>query len=139
MPRRLKRMRLIIALAAGSVLSSLTGGQSQGPFQSLPDGWYVYSEEKLKHSDENTLRCFNYSRNDWQVSTDGNEIRVTKRVKPQKGDPPSLPPLPPLLKHQEGMPGRTLGAGLRSATHFQNGWLLAYDAGEWGGGVVDHQ
>src|ERR1700722_1866677 len=33
------------------------------------------------------------------------------------------------------MPGRTVSAGLRSAMHFKNGWLLAYDAGEWGGGL----
>jgi hypothetical protein len=123
-----------IALAA-ALLPSLMGGQSHAPSQPIPDGWYVYPEEKLKNLDETTLRCFNYSHNEWQVMTDGNGIRITKRVTQEKGAPPSGTQLPRLLKHEEGMPGRTVYAGLRSATHFSNGWLLAYDAGEWGGGL----
>jgi hypothetical protein len=124
----------VIALAA-ALLPSLMGGQSHALSQPIPDGWYVYPEEKLKDLDETTLRCFNYSQNEWQVMTDGNGIRITKRVAQKKGALPSGTQLPPLLKHEEGMPGRTVYAGLRSATHFSNGWLLAYDAGEWGGGL----
>lgn len=44
-------------------------------------------------------------------------------------------PLPRLLKHEQGMPGSTVRAGLKSALHFKNDWLLAYDLGEWGGGL----
>jgi hypothetical protein len=43
--------------------------------------------------------------------------------------------IPPLLKHEQGMPGRTVRAGLRSVLHLGKEWLLAYDAGEWGGGL----
>jgi len=96
----------------------------------------VYPESKLKNLDETTLRCFNYSHNEWQVTYEGNGVRITPRLSPKgKDDFPSVPSCPPLLKHQEGMPGRTVSAGLRSAMHFKNGWLLAYDAGEWGGGL----
>ena len=101
-----------------------------------PSGWYVYSESKLKNLHETTLRCFNYSHNEWQVTNEGNGVRITPRPSPRgKDDFPPVPSWPPLLKHQEGMPGRTVSAGLRSAMHFKNGWLLAYDAGEWGGGL----
>jgi hypothetical protein len=124
-----------VIVLATALLPSLMGGQSYAPSQPIPDGWYVYPQDKLKHSDEITLRCFNYSINEWQVMTDGNGIRITKRVAQKKGEAPSGTQLPPLLKHEEGMPGRTVYAGLRSATHFSNGWLLAYDAGEWGGGL----
>ena len=130
MPKCALRLGQVIALAAGCLFPLLIGGQSQVPSESIPSGWYVYPEEKLKHLDETTRRCFNYSRNEWQVIAEEDEIRIEKRFAPKE-----LPPIPPRLKHEEGMPGRTVGAGLRSATHFGNGWLLAYDGGEWGGGL----
>src|SRR5262249_14318467 len=81
--------------------------------------------------DEYTVRCFNYSHNEWQVMSEGEKVKITKRV----GTLTDIPSLPPLLKHQSGMPGNTVQAGLRSATHYGHGWLLAYDGGEWGGGL----
>src|ERR1700757_2215841 len=98
MPRCVTGMWRVIALAA-SLLPSLMGGQSHALSQPIPDGWYVYPEEKLKDLDETTLRCFNYSQNEWQVMTDGNGIRITKRVAQKKGALPSGTQLPPLLKH----------------------------------------
>jgi len=99
--------------------------------KSVPQGWYVYPNAELKHLDENTLRCFNYSHDEWQVIGEGEEVKITK-LTGKKTDAPSLPPL---LEHQPGMPGRTVSAGLRSATNYGHGWLLAYDGGEFGGGL----
>jgi hypothetical protein len=125
-------MGLLAALAVGVLLPpSLAGQQSGASLGSIPDGWYAYPEEKLKHLDETTLRCFNYSHNEWQVTSEGTVIKITKKLR-GKSDELSLPPL---LKHAEGMPGRTVRAGLRSVLHFKNDWLLAYDGGEWGGGL----
>ena len=141
MPTRQKYMlRLAIIVAAVVLPSSLLGqqsGASAGPGP-IPEGWYVYPKEKLKRLDENSLRCFNYSLNEWQVTSEGDVVRITKQLHdktskfPYKSD--ELP-LPPLLKHEQGMPGRTVRAGLRSVLHFRNDWLLAYDGGEWGGGL----
>ncbi|MGB9244480.1 MAG: hypothetical protein WCC03_14085 [Candidatus Acidiferrales bacterium] len=91
----------------------------------------MYPEEKLKDLDETTLRCFNYSRSDWKVTSEGDVVTIASNL----GDKSDELALPPLLKHEERMPGRTVRAGLRSALHFNNDWLLAYDGGEWGGGL----
>jgi len=109
-------------------------GQQTVPYTAVPDGWYLYPESKLTNPDEAVRRCFNYSRNDWKVTNEGDTVEITKLVR-QEGDVPALPPLPSRLKLQDGMPGRTIGAGLRTATHIGDAWLLAYDAGEWGGGL----
>jgi len=114
--------------------SVLFGQQATLPIEAVPDGWYVYPDSKLKNPDEATLRCFNYSRNEWQVSNDRGNIEIERRLEQASGVT-SLPSLPPSLKLEQGMPGRTVTAGLRTAIRYQNGWLIAYDAGEWGGGL----
>src|ERR1700722_15295485 len=128
-----KKCILHIGIAAATILfpSLVLGQQSVGHNGSVPDGWYVYPDKKLSSVDETALRCFNYSRNEWQVNSQGDSVKIT-RVAPQKGDER---PLPPMLKHQEGMPGRTIREGLTGAMHLNNALLLAYDAGEWGGGL----
>jgi hypothetical protein len=119
------------------LLPQMVLGQQPAPLPgNIPVGWYVYPESKLKNLNETTLRCFNYSHNEWQVTNEGNGVKITERPRPKgKDDFPPLPSWPPLLKHEEGMPGRSVSAGLRSAMHFEHGWLLAYAAGEWGGGL----
>jgi len=123
--------------AATILLPQMVSGQQPAPLsENIPVGWYVYPESKLKNLDETTLRCFNYSHNEWQVTNEGNGVSITERPSPRgKDDFPPVPSWPPLLKPQEGMPGRTVSAGLRSAMHLENAWLLAYDGGEWGGGL----
>jgi hypothetical protein len=98
----------------------------------------VYPEAKLKHLDENSLRCLNYSENEWQVTSEGSVVRIAKQLHSKTSklqDKSDELALPSLLKHEQGMPGRTARAGLRSVLHFKNDWLLAYDGGEWGGGL----
>ena len=96
-----------------------------------PDGWYVYPNAKLKNVDEMTQRCFNYSRDDWRVAIEGNRVQIAKHTELRT----QTLPLPLHLKPQPGMPGRTVDEGLRNAIHFESSWLLAYDGGEFGGGL----
>jgi hypothetical protein len=125
---------LVISVAlAGFLLPSALLGQQTGMQRVFPDGWFVYPESKLRNLSENTKRCFNYSHLEWKISRDGEGVKVTSLVR-QKFEPSALP-LPPSLKHQDGMPGRTVRAGLSAAMHFDNSWLIAYDGGEWGGGL----
>lgn len=121
--------RFVLA-ALGAALASGVFGQSPST-EHIPQGWYVYPNSKLKHADESTLGCFNFSRNEWYVSLEHNDVKITKRSE-RKSD---IPLLPPQLKLQPGMPGRTVNAGLSDSMHFASGWLLAYDAGEFGGGL----
>jgi hypothetical protein len=123
-------LRFGIPVLAALSSSSLFG-QETSSTKRMPEGWYVYPNSKLKNADENTLRCFNYAHNEWQVIREGEEVKIAQRT----GKKTDVPSLPPLLKHQPWMPGRTVNAGLRSATNYGHGWLLAYDAGEFGGGL----
>jgi hypothetical protein len=135
---RWKKYTARFSVAAATILLTqmVLGQQPASLPGNIPVGWYVYPESKLKNPDETTLRCFNYSHNEWQVTNEGNGVKITERPRYKgKDDFPSVPSWPPLLKHEEGMPGRTVSAGLRSAMHFENAWLLAYDGGEWGGGL----
>src|SRR2546427_6531305 len=82
------------------------------PHGKYPGGLVRLSSQQLKNLDETTLRCFNYSHNEWQVIREGDGVKITKLIK-QKSEDAAMPSLPPLLKHEEGMPGRTVSAGLR--------------------------
>jgi hypothetical protein len=104
--------------------------ESAGASTRPPDGWFVYPESRLKTLDESTLRCFNYSRNEWRVTNQDGGVKITRRVEDTAEET-----LPALLKLQPGMPGETVKAGLRSVLHLNGNWLLAYDGGEWGGGL----
>jgi hypothetical protein len=90
-----------------------------------------YPNSKLNHADITTLRCFNYSRNEWEVSDENVGVKITKWAG-RKADVPSLPAL---LKVQPGMPGPTPSTDLVGAMHFAQGWLLAYDGSRSGGGL----
>jgi hypothetical protein len=129
-----KSRTLQLGIAALSTLlpATLFGQQPMPAMDHIPPGWYVYPSNKLRNLDESTAQCFNFSRNDWQVKSDGANVTFGKESKPDNVVAPSLPRL---LKHENDMPGKTVSAGLRTAIHYENGWLLAYDAGEWGGGL----
>jgi hypothetical protein len=99
--------------------------------ESISQGWYVYPNSKLNHADITTLRCFNHSRNEWEVSAEGDDVKITKWTG-RKADVPSLPAS---LKVQPGMPGPTPSTDLVGAMHFAKGWLLAYDGSGSGGGL----
>jgi len=129
-----------VALVVAFLLpSSWAGQQSRSSAGAIPEGWYAYPENKLNAWPQNSTwsPCPSVSLIDWQVSTEGDAVRITKLL----NDRTSIQnrseqwPLPRLLKHEQGMPGQTVRAGLKSVLHFKNDWLLAYDGGEWGGGL----
>jgi hypothetical protein len=126
-----------LGLAAVVIFLPFThfGQQPATPAELIPEGWYLYPDSKLKELDKNTLHCFNYSHNEWRVTSEGHGVKITKLSR-ERGEARAVPALPPLLKHEDGMPGQSISDGLRSATHFDNAWLLAYDKGEWGGGLL---
>jgi hypothetical protein len=127
-----KRVPRLAIVAATILLPSILLGQQHVADSGLiPEGWFAYPANKLKSVDETTLRCFNYSRNEWNVTSESGSLKITK-LESQKGEELALPPM---LKLEEGMPGSTVRTGLKSAMHFNDAWLLAYDGGEWGGGL----
>ena len=126
--RKKYTLQFSVALAVTLLPLKLLGQQPVPPTRLIPEGWYVYPYSKLKNADKTTLRCFNYSHDEWEVTSEGDGVKITK-------DDVSAPSLPPLLKRQEEMPGPNVSDGLRSAMHLENAWLLAYDSGEWGGGL----
>jgi hypothetical protein len=128
---RFYTVHFAIALLGLAVSSTRIGQQPPSSSEHIPPGWFVYPDSKLKHADETTLRCFNFSHNEWHVSIKADYVQITK----WSGRKFDVPSLPPLLKVQPGMPGKTVSAGLSGAMHFAKGWLLAYDAGEFGGGL----
>jgi hypothetical protein len=89
-----------------------------------------YPNSKLNHADITPLRCFNYSRNGWEVSDESVGVKITKWAG-RKADVPSLPQL---LKVQPGMPGPdgTIFIGMRmfvlrltpNTTEYGEDWLL---------------
>jgi hypothetical protein len=110
------------------------GQEAASPSSAIPAGWYVYPESRLKKADEEMLHCFNISQNEWRVALAGDQLEIGKYAAT-----PALtlekPDFPPNLLHQPGMPGREVSSGLRSSIHIGDRWLLAYDAGEFGGGL----
>jgi hypothetical protein len=131
------QLALVVAFFSAS---SHVGQESRSPAGTIPTGWYVYPEDKLNRWPENSTwsPCPSDSLTDWQVRAEGDAVRITKMANNRTSkfrDKSEQLPLPRLLKHEQGMPGQTIRAGLRSVLHFKNDWLLAYDGGEWGGGL----
>src|SRR5215469_6954923 len=92
-----------VVAVLGVALATAMSAQSPST-EHIPHGWYVYAHSNLKHADENTLRCFNFSHNEWRVSLEGDKVDITK----WSGRKPDNPSLPPRLKLEPGMPGRTV-------------------------------
>lgn len=106
-----------IALAAMA-----TSGQSpEVASQPTPPGWYVYQADQM-----NSVKaaCLGSSQMEWRVSVEGNDIKIVE-YKPREVE---QPPLPPEFKIKpEWIRGH------RQLLKFDGGWLIAIDAGEWGG------
>jgi hypothetical protein len=106
---------LIILLTCASCTQRITtkaqniSTRSDSP----PPGWVAY-----KNPTEDDLRCANYSRREWRVALNGEQLQVTQ-------DPPPA------------------GKGQRHVIRVNDGWLTGEDAGEFGGGLwwssADHR
>jgi hypothetical protein len=116
---------VLMVLSAVLVSARVAGQPSMQQSTDVPQDWHVYPGEELKSATASDHRCFNYSRREWRVTVEDGEAQVTEKRKVQD----ETPALPARLVHQQGM------TGLRSATRFSDEWLLAYDGGEFGGGL----
>jgi hypothetical protein len=94
--------------------------------QTLPGGWLVHSTP-TENSRE--IACANYSSLEWLVSTSQTgTVEITARPKPY-GVKSSTLKLPSGVKRDKDM------LGVESKVKTSNGWLLGFDAGEFGGGL----
>ncbi len=83
MPTRQNCMLQLAFIVAAVVLPSPVVGQQSVAFAgAIPAGWYVYPEDKLKNWPKNSTwsPCPSDSLTDWQVSAEGDALRITKLV-----------------------------------------------------------
>jgi hypothetical protein len=91
------------------------------PASNLPTGW-IHAPSRQENSD--LWYCAGYG-GSWVVNNDRSGVALTRfdpEVEKQK-------PIPPKLKLSKEMIGR------RSIQPTSNGWLIGFDAGEFGGGL----
>lgn len=124
---RQARLRGILLMSLWATLV-VTAGKAHA--QNLPAGWTPYPTPK---NGSETLRCANYSiRREWRVSVANGALEIVL-IPFERGGAKSE-----VLKKQELPPGiqRVKGmVGLQSTLKLQNGWLLGFDGGEFGGGL----
>jgi hypothetical protein len=94
--------------------------------QTLPGGWLVHSTPTENSSE---IACANHSNLEWLVSTSQTgTVEIAARPKPYRAKSSTLE-LPSGVKRDKDM------LGVESKVKTGNGWLLGFDAGEFGGGL----
>ena len=88
--------------------------------EEAPDGWVAFS------INEEALRCGNHSKHEWEVKLESGRVLIN----------------PFSLGNQRSLPFNIAaseeGAGLQGERHIEkvnDGWLVGFDAGEWGGSL----
>jgi len=89
-----------------------------------PKGWVLYRFPD--EPDNSVLRCAAFSRREWQVASDGDGVKISLYQGRHVQD--SLP----FDIHPDAAAGL---AGDRHVKRVNDGWLLGYDAGEFGGAL----
>jgi hypothetical protein len=119
----LNRRNRVLRLLLTSLLTAATAGGS-AEAQSPPTGWAIYP---MPENDSSAMQCANYSQLEWRVSlSETGTAQIVPRPKPYGA---RFSKLPAGVKRQKGM------IGAESTFKLQNGWLLGFDAGEFGGGL----
>jgi hypothetical protein len=95
------------------------GGTAAAP-SPIPPGWI-----EIQPSEER-LRCANYARDEWRIEIEGSAVKITKAA---TTEPDSGPTLPFALPNDSQMKGR------RHVLTVEGGFLVGFDAGEWGGAL----
>jgi hypothetical protein len=115
---RNRLLRLLLSL----LLTAAAGCNAEA--QSSPTGWVNYP---MPESDSSAMQCANYSELEWRVLlSEAGTAQIVPRPKPYRARSSKLPAG---VKRQKGM------IGAESNFKLQNGWLLGFDAGEFGGGL----
>lgn len=91
----------------------------------IPAGWVAY---RAPAADSAILQCAANSRREWRVEAADKgavEIRLDRREEHRAALPPAI-----------NLRGAAIGAkGSRSIEQVDDGWLIGFDAGEFGGGL----
>lgn len=117
-------MIVAIALLAGCKADPTTpianvGGASAAPLV-VPAGWVPIEP------DGDRLRCANYALDEWRVSIDAGALVFTE----SKNHEPDTGPALPFTPQQQ-----TVTRGRRHVLAVPDGFLVGFDAGEWGGSL----
>lgn len=116
------RNRVLTLLLTSLLTAATAGGRAEA--QSLPTGWVIYP---MPESNSSVMQCANYSELEWSVSL--SETGTAQIAPHPTTHGAGSSKLPPRVKRQKGM------IGAESTFKLQNGWLLGFDAGEFGGGL----
>jgi hypothetical protein len=116
------RNRALRLLLTSLLTASTVGGSAVA--QSPPTGWAIYP---MPESNSSVMQCANHSELEWRVS-------LSEAGTAQIGPHPTThgagsSKLPAGVRRQKGM------IGDESNFKLQNGWLLGFNAGEFGGGL----
>lgn len=119
--------RSLIAVIA---LTSCEGGErpstlanvveTRAPLPELPPGWVTIQPTSER------LRCANHARDEWRISIEQGAARIEEAA---RREPDTGPPLPFSLPNDPDFRGR------RHTVAFAGGFLVGFDAGEWGGAL----
>jgi|RhiMethySRZTD1v2_1073278.scaffolds.fasta_scaffold21150_3 hypothetical protein len=112
------------ATNAEQVGSSASSGNRQSASLPAPPGWVQYPAPA---ADSSALRCANFSQREWKVSLKNDEVKISPFSEGHTEE--SLP-----FKIQ---PKNAAGglAGDRHVKRVSDGWLVGFDAGEFGGAL----
>lgn len=101
------------------ILAGLTLGMHSPAQDSLmPAGWIAYNGDTSPY-----MFCANHSENEWHVTMASGKISISRSSKEAHLKPP------PHFHIDASMRGKTVVAKAG------DGWLVGFDAGEWGGGL----
>jgi hypothetical protein len=114
---------LLVFLAAATACSGQGGATAPAP-NAIPAGWKVFPTPT---ENSETMLCANYAQPEQVSLSDSGALQIVQLPRRAKPIPP--PELPPGTIFQPGM------AGYESLHKTQNGWLMGFDRGEFGGGL----
>ncbi len=116
---KVKTFALVVLVLVSSGLS--WGAQTTG----LPSGWVETSGPAGTAPDDQHLPCATYSENEWQVSEHGSDLRIVDIGSGKRVDDA----LPAHFARTSEMQGRAI------AVKVDDGWLVGFDGGKFGGGL----
>ena len=118
--QKLRNCSTFVALLWVALLTTGTNVRAQD----IPPGWVPFATPK---SGSAAMACANYSEKEWSVAIPDGLPQITLASRSAGKRQPQE--FPPGVKRLPDMKGR------ESKLKLQNGWLLGFDAGEFGGGL----
>jgi hypothetical protein len=119
-------VRTLLSIALALLASCKTdrttpiGNTGGAAISVVPSGWVAIVP------DDERVRCANYARDEWQVAIDGTAVKFTEL----KNHEPDTGPVLPFTPKQQGAE-----RGRQHVLAVSDGFLVGFDAGEWGGSL----